>query len=251
MAPRQPCRRRRADHVGADRKCSHAHVLQLDPPDGRAPERDYWGWRGDDKDNYYNFLTKLANGLHQEGLKLQVEGPPDTTTGFDYGDVIAAGADQVTMMTYDAQYQTPSDAGHCYGYAPYAWMRGLWTSALAPIPEAQRYKFVAGLPSEAYKAPVLAGTTANCDHHDDAQGNSVLQGNLTMQDMQAAPGFSTDPEVIESRRDPDSGEIQWVADGWVYDYVDQTSLDAKLELAKSLGITNVSLWVLGGGNAWF
>ncbi|GAA1251425.1 hypothetical protein GCM10009665_47640 [Kitasatospora nipponensis] len=196
---------------------------------------NYWDWKGQDQANYYTFLTNLATSLHNAGLKLQVEGPPDTTTGFNYGSVLAAGADQVVMMAYDDEYQSPAGST-CLAFSPYDWMKDLITSALAQIPTAQRGRFVAGLPAEAYTA------TANCQN---------IVGNQTVLDMTKAPGYSTDPQVIASRRDPDSGEIRWSSGGAFYDYVDQTALDSKLALVRSLGVSNVSVWALGGGNAWF
>jgi hypothetical protein len=196
---------------------------------------NYWSWVGNDQANYYSFLTELATGLHANGLKLQVEGPPDTTTGFNYGTVLADGVDQVVMMAYDDEYQSPVGST-CLAFSPYAWMQDLLTSALAQIPAARQYQFVAGLPSEAYTA------TAKCQ---------TIVGNQTVSDMATAPGYSTDPAVIASRRDPGSGEIRWSSGGAFYDYVDQTALDSKLQLARKLGITNISVWALGGGNAWF
>lgn len=196
---------------------------------------NYWSWVGNDQANYYTFLTQLASGLHAAGLKLQVEGPPDTTTGFDYGTVLADGADQVVMMTYDLEYQSPVGTT-CLAFAPYSWMTDLLTGALAQIPAAQQYRFVAGLPAEAYTA------TGKCQN---------ITGNQTILDMTHAPGYSSDPAVIASRRDPGSGEIRWSSGGSFFDYVDRTALDAKLQLVRGLGITNISVWTLGGGNAWF
>ncbi|WP_370373064.1 ricin-type beta-trefoil lectin domain protein [Catenulispora sp. GP43] len=196
---------------------------------------NYWSWVGDDQANYYNFLTRLAASLHASGLKLQVEGPPDTTTGFNYGTVLADGVDQVVMMAYDDEYQSPVGST-CLAFSPYSWMQDLLSGALAQIPAAQRYRFVAGLPAEAYTA------TAKCQ---------TIVGNQTVADMAKAPGYSTDPAVIASRRDPGSGEIRWSSGGAFYDYVDQTALDSKLQLVRNLGISTISVWTLGGGNAWF
>jgi spore germination protein YaaH len=196
---------------------------------------NYWSWVGNDQENYYTFLTNLASALHAQGLKFQVEGPPDTTTGFNYGTVLADGVDQVVMMAYDDEYQSPVGST-CLAFSPYAWMKDLLTSALAQIPTAQHNRFVAGLPAEAYTA------TSQCQN---------ITGNQTFLDMTKAPGYSSDPAVTASRRDPASGEIRWSSGGSFYDYVDQTALDSKLALAESLGVTNFSVWTLGGGNAWF
>ncbi|SDX96240.1 Spore germination protein YaaH [Amycolatopsis xylanica] len=196
---------------------------------------NYWDWTGDDAGNFYDFLSALADALHDSGLKLQVEGPPDLETEFNYGTALAVGADEVVMMAYDAQYHSPA-GGPCLGFAPYDWMEYLVSGALAQIPASRRGRFVAGLPSEAY----ISGT--DCEN---------VRGNLTLRDVRAAPGFSSDPKVIESRRDPASGEIRWTSGGRFYDYVDQKALDSKLALVRGLGVTKVSVWALGGGNPWF
>ncbi|MEV4560827.1 ricin-type beta-trefoil lectin domain protein [Kitasatospora sp. NPDC049285] len=196
---------------------------------------NYWDWTAQDADNFFSFLQDLGTALHARGLKLQVEGPPDTTTAFDYGRALAVGSDQVVMMVYDLEYQSPKGAT-CLPFAPYDWMTDLIKGALAQIPAAQRSRFVAGLPSEAYAA------TNQCQD---------ITGNLTVADMKKAPGYSEDPAVIAQRRDPDSGEIRWSSGGTFYDYVDQVALDQKLKLVRGLGVNDVSVWVLGGGNAWF
>ncbi|MER8047552.1 glycosyl hydrolase family 18 protein [Streptomyces sp. NPDC094032] len=196
---------------------------------------NYWDWSATDHANFMTFVRELAAGLHAKGLRLQVEGPPDIDTAFHYGDVLAAGADEVVMMAYDLQYQSPV-GDTCIAFAPYQWATDLIEGALAEIPQDQRHRFVAGLPSEAYTA------TGRCQN---------IVGNLTYADMRKAPGFSTDPKVIESRRDPESGEIRWRVGDTFYDYVDQQALDSKLALVRGLGVNNVSVWVLGGGNHWF
>ncbi|MDH6704495.1 hypothetical protein P3T27_001198 [Kitasatospora sp. MAA19] len=196
---------------------------------------NYWAWSDQDASNYNAFLRALAEGLHARGLKLQVEGPPDTTTRFNYGQVLALGADQVVMMAYDQEYQSPAGAT-CLPYASFDWMRDLLSGALAQIPADQRSRFVAGLPSEAYTA--------------SDQCRSIA-GNQTVADMKKAPGYSEDPAVVAKRRDAASGEIRWSSGGRFYDYVDQVALDAKLKVATDLGISDVSVWALGGGNAWF
>ncbi|MER8188088.1 ricin-type beta-trefoil lectin domain protein [Kitasatospora sp. NPDC094015] len=196
---------------------------------------NYWDWSAQDAANFYSFLHDLADGLHARGLKLQVEGPPDTTTQFDYGKALSVGADQVVMMVYDLEYQSPKGSS-CLPFAPFDWMTDLVSGALAQIPAAQRSRFVAGLPSEAYTAS------------DQCQ---TIVGNQTVADMKKAPGYSEDPAVVAQRRDPASGEIRWSSGGKFYDYVDQVALDAKLKVVRDLGVTDVSVWALGGGNAWF
>ncbi|MBR7829609.1 hypothetical protein KDK95_25105 [Actinospica sp. MGRD01-02] len=198
---------------------------------------NYWGWVGPDQANYYRFLTNLATALHADGLQLQVEGPPDDGTGFNYGTVLADGADQVVMMDYDDEYQKPAGST-CLAFSPFTWSKQLIIGALAQIPAGEHDRFVVGLPSEAYTAP------------DPCDTDKVV-GNLSYADMQGEPGFSTSSATIAARRDPGSGEIRWNSGGTTYDYNDSTALDTKLALVESLGVTHISVWVLGGANAWF
>ncbi len=68
--------------------------------------------------------------------------------------------------------------------------------------------------------------------------------------MQNLPGFPTTPSAVESLRDPSSGEIRWEAGGEFHDYVDATALNAKLQTVENMGVTDISVWSLGG-EPWF
>jgi spore germination protein YaaH len=196
---------------------------------------NYWSWVGNDQANYYAFLRALATGLHADGLELQVDGPGDLTTGFNYGKVLAAGADQVIMMDYD--FQDPSPPGPvCPPITPLAWLKSMVTGARAQIPAAERSRLVIGLPSYGYVA------ADRCQH---------ITGNVFLRQMRTEPGYSSDPAVVASRRDGSSGEIRWRAGGKSYDFVDQTAMDDKLAVVEAAGATTVSVWVLGGQNPWF
>ena len=94
-----------------------------------------------------------------------------------------------------------------------------------------------GIPSYGY-------TTTNC------RRVAQVTSNVAYVTMEHAPGFSTDPLVVASRRDPTSGEIRWTVGGTSFDYVDATALDAKLQAVEDLGVTDVSVWSLGG-EPWF
>jgi spore germination protein YaaH len=198
---------------------------------------NYWtpGWAGTDEDNYYTFLTELATAAHAQDLKVQVDGPAGSGTPFDYGTVLGDGVDQVVMMTYDEEFNSPAEST-CLPISPYSWIKTMIEQGLAQIPQAEQDRFVDGLPSYGYMA------TGRCQN---------ITSNLTFRDMENAPGYSANPTVIASRRDPSSGEIRWSDDGTFYDYCDQTAMDAKLAVVESLGVHNISVWALGGSNPWF
>jgi glycosyl hydrolase family 18 (putative chitinase) len=196
---------------------------------------NYWSWTGRDAARYYAFLTKLATGLHAAGLRLQVDGPADLDTPFNYGRVLAAGADQVVIMAYDDEFGWPARAT-CVAITPLRWLRSVVTGALDQLRPAQRGRLVVGLPSYGYVA---------ADRCQD------ITSNVSFAQMRREPGFSSAASVIARRRDAGSDEIRWRAHGKFFDYVDQHALDAKLAVVRSLGVRDVSVWVLGGGNPWF
>jgi spore germination protein YaaH len=196
---------------------------------------NYWSWKGPDARRYYAFLHKLAVGLHAAGLELQVDGPPDFNTPFNYGRALATGVDQVILMAYDNEFGWPPSSV-CRAITPLAWLRSDIKNALHQIPRAQRGKLVVGLPSYGYVAS---------DRCQD------ITSNISFDQMKREPGFSARPSVIAARRDPNSEEIRWRWHGRFFDYTDQKAMDAKLAVVEQLGIHNVSVWVLGGDNPWF
>lgn len=196
---------------------------------------NYWSWKGPDAGRYYAFLARLARGLHAAGLRLQVDGPADLDTPFNYGRVLATGADQVVIMAYDDEFGWPPSSV-CQAVTPLRWLRSSVTGALHQIPVPERGRLVVGLPSYGYVA------------RDRCQD---ITSNVSFAQMKHEPGFSSSPPVIAARRDPGSQEIRWRWHGRFFDYVDQKAMDAKLAVVRSLGIHNVSVWVLGGQNPWF
>ncbi|MCM2429588.1 glycosyl hydrolase family 18 protein [Streptomyces sp. RKAG337] len=197
---------------------------------------DYWSWSTGDFANYRTFLTQLATSLHASGKRLQVDAPAMTEDApyYDYAAVVATGVDELAIMAYDDEYD--SDAGgKCKPITPYAWLKQVVQYARSKVPD--RDKLVIGLPSYGYSAP------ASCD-------TSAIEGNIPFSVMRGKPGWSGNAPTVEQRRDSGSGEIRWTSGGKLYDYVDQTSMDRKLQVLTGLGVTKVSVWSLGG-NPWF
>ena len=62
---------------------------------------------------------------------------------------------------------------------------------------------------------------------------------------QALPGFGT------ATRDAASGELMWVNAGISYNYSDTLTLNGKRTTVYATGLTNISVWHLGGNNQWF
>jgi hypothetical protein len=77
-----------------------------------------------------------------------------------------------------------------------------------------------------------------------------IKDSVPLADIRKQPGYSDDPATVAARRDSGSGEVRWADHGTLYDYTDQAGMDAKLDVLRELGVTHVSVWVLGG-NPWF
>jgi spore germination protein YaaH len=181
--------------------------------------------------SYMSFVSGLVNALEPSGAGVEVDMEPFTTTPYDaerYAGPVAAGA-HLVVMAYDHEYDTA-----CAAISPYSWLEEVVGYALSQVPEPD---LTVGLPSYGYHT-----TTCSKVKH--------VTSNVAYVTMEHEPGFSTDPATVAARRDPGSGEIRWSQDGVFYDYVDSTSLNAKLSVVEALGITDVSVWSLGG-EPWF
>ncbi|MFD7167403.1 glycosyl hydrolase family 18 protein [Streptomyces violascens] len=198
---------------------------------------DFWAWTAEDEKGYEAFLTELARSLHGAGLKLQVDAPVETHDGdsvFSYRGVMRAGVDQLVVMDYGRQFNTP-DGSHCWAISPHSWVRDAVTYAQSQVPDKDR--LVIGLPSYGFTAP-------------DPCVPAKVKDSVAVAAIRRAPGYSDDPATIAARRDADSGEVRWTAGGTFYDYTDQQGMDTKLAVLQQLGVTRVSVWTLGG-NPWF
>ena len=145
-----------------------------------------------------------------------------------YGDVASAGA-HVVVMAYDHEFDLP-----CAPISPYTWLEQVVAYAQSQVPASD---LTIGLPSYGY-------TTQNC------RRVSHVTSNVAYVTMQNESGFPTTPAGVESLRDPSSGEIRWESDGAFHDYVDATALNAKLQDVENMGVTDISVWSLGG-EPWF
>ncbi|MBD0741267.1 glycosyl hydrolase family 18 protein [Streptomyces sp. CBMA152] len=198
---------------------------------------DFWVWTADDESGYETFLAELAESLHRAGLKLQVDAPVETHDGdsvFSYAAVMRAGVDQLVVMDYGRQFNTPAGQ-RCWAISPHSWVREAVTYAQSQVPDKDR--LVIGLPSYGFTAP-------------DPCVTDKVKDSVPLTTIRRAPGYSDDPATTAARRDAASGEVRWTAGGTLYDYTDQQGMDAKLAVLQQLGVTHVSVWALGG-NPWF
>jgi len=180
---------------------------------------------------YMSFVGDLAGALGPEGRGVEVDLEPFTTTPWDaerYGNVASAGA-HLVVMAYDHEYDVA-----CAPISPYTWLQQVVAYSQSQVPASD---LTVGLPSYGY-------TTTTCARIRHVTSNVAY---VTMEDE---PGFPTTPAAVASLRDPSSGEIRWESDGVFYDYVDATALNAKLQTVENMGVTDVSVWSLGG-EPWF
>ncbi|MEV5951987.1 glycosyl hydrolase family 18 protein [Streptomyces sp. NPDC051993] len=198
---------------------------------------DFWAWTADDERGYEAFLTELGGSLHRAGLKLQVDAPVETHDGdsvFSYAAVMRTGVDQLVVMDYGRQFNTP-EGETCWAVSPHSWVREAVTYAQSQVPDKDR--LVIGLPSYGFTAP-------------DPCVPDKVKDSVALATIRRAPGYSDDRRTTAARRDSASGEVRWTAGGTLYDYTDQQGMDAKLAVLQQLGVTHVSVWTLGG-NPWF
>jgi hypothetical protein len=189
------------------------------------------GWTTAMWSAYMGFVGGLVSALGPAGRSVELDLEPFTTTPRDaerYGDVASAGA-HLVVMAYDHEYDVA-----CAPISPYAWLEQVVAYAQSQVPESN---LTVGLPSYGY-------TTTTC-----ARVRHVTS-NVPYVTMEEEPGFPTDPALVASLRDPGSGEIRWESNRVFYDYVDATALNAKLQTVQNMGVTDVSVWSLGG-EPWF
>jgi hypothetical protein len=180
---------------------------------------------------YMGFVGDLAGSLRAAGRGVEVDLEPFTTTPWDaerYGDVASAGA-HLVVMAYDHEFDIA-----CAPIAPYAWLDEVVAYAQSQVASSD---LTVGLPSYGY-------TTTTCSRIRH------VTSNVAYTTMQSEPGFPTTPEAVDGLRDPNSGEVRWESGGVFHDYVDATALNAKLRTVESLGVSDVSVWSLGG-EPWF
>jgi len=180
---------------------------------------------------YMSFVSDLVGEMRPAGRTVEVDLEPFTTTPWDaerYGDVAAANA-HVVVMAYDHEFDVA-----CAPISPYSWLQQVVTYAQSQVPAAS---LTIGIPSYGYTTPTCGKVTH-------------VTTNVAYVTMQHEPGFPTTPSSISTLRDPSSGEIRWRSGSDLYDIVDATALNAKFEVVRTMGVTDVSVWSLGG-EPWF
>ena len=185
-------------------------------------------WTQSDYTGFKKMITSLGTELHKKGKKLQIDLPaiPDSSTQshyrLKYEDFNSLPVDQYTIMAYDYQY----DYGAGSAIQPTKWLGSVidYAKKKFKVPS----KISIGIPAYGYSGVCNSGNISI----------------LTYSQLKNLSGFSS------AKRDPASYEMKWKSGSTCYSFSDSTSLNRKLDVIRSKGIYQVSVWHLGG-NLWF
>ncbi len=188
-------------------------------------------WDASDWHGFVSFMSAIATSFRGSGRTVEVDLDAFTGTPWDaerYANVASAGA-HLVVMAYDDEYAVP-----CAPITPYAWLKAVTTYAKGQVP---RSDLTIGMPSYGYFTTICSQI-------------AHLTDNVAYVNMEMKPGFPTTTSAANAVRDPASGELRWVSGGTHYDVVDASALNDKLAVVEYMGISDVSVWSLGG-QPWF
>jgi spore germination protein YaaH len=202
---------------------NHLNGVDLDfEPNAWSPS----SWR-----SFMGFVSAIASTLKSTGRSVEVDLEAFTSTPWDaerYADVAAAGA-HLVVMAYDDEYNVA-----CAPITPYSWLAAVTAYAKRQVPLGD---LTIGIPSYGY-------STTTCKRIAD------ITDNVAYVTMKGKPGFPSTSAAVSAHRDPSSGEIRWRSGATLYDFTDATAMNAKLLVLENMGMTDVSVWSLGG-QPWF
>jgi len=186
-------------------------------------------WTNVDYTSFKQFIKQLGDLLHIYHKKLAVctpvwsNVPPNRLPPFqfNYNDFISLPIDYVTPMIYDYQF----DMGAGTPVQPIAWVKE-WIQFLLPL--FGKDKLVIGIPSYGY-----TGTLGLWDIKIQTKEQIIAAGKYDV-----------------NKRSVDDMEIINIVGNKVWVSNDTISLRAKRTTCEKLGITQLSVWHLGG-NSWF
>lgn len=190
---------------------------------------DFAQWTPQQYMNYKAFLVTLGNALHAQGYKLMIDGPAISDATYQayypqwrWEEFNALPVDSLVVMAYDEQ----NDEGAGTPVASLVWIRNICQWMLSKITDHNR--IIVGINSYGYHSKLGSYTVTKDTYQQSTQ----------------MPGFST------ATRDAGSGEMTWTSGNMFYDYSDSATLQGKINVVLSTGINAISVWHLGGGNAF-
>jgi spore germination protein YaaH len=189
----------------------------------------YSAWTQQEYTAYKALVRTVGDALHAHGYQLMLDGPgigDEQTQSYyrwRYEDFNSLPVDYLVALAYDQQY----DNGAGTPVQSLNWLRAVCTWMTQHVTDPQ--KIVLGIPSYGYHGPTGSTNGIKIDTYSQSK---------------TYPGFA------KAQRDPASGEMMWREGGISYDYSDTQTLDDKLQIVEQAGISQISVWHLGG-NAWF
>jgi spore germination protein YaaH len=207
------------------------HFVSTNHLDGVDLDFEPKQWVESDWHAFVTFMSGIATSFRGSGRTVEVDLDGFTTTPWDaerYADVSNAGA-HLVVMAYDDEYGVA-----CAPITPYAWLRAVTAYAKRQVPVSD---LTIGIPSYGY----FTTTCSQIAHITD---------NVAYVNMAKKPGFPSTAAAVNAVRNSASGELRWTSGGVHYDAVDATALNDKLAVVEQMGISDVSVWSLGG-QPWF
>ena len=179
--------------------------------------------------SYKNVVSLFGKMLHANGFQLMIDGPVILSSqeqqwypSWVWEDFTSLPVDGMVAMCYDQE----TDNGVGTPLSSFQAIHDCCTWMLVHVKDPSR--IVIGINSYGYTG----------------ERNTYTAQNLTYEQLRGRPGFSS------AQRDPLSGEMMWWQGNTFYDYSDQETLDQKIKVVLSTGLSQVSIWHLGGANPW-
>lgn len=199
----------------------------------RSKNNNYHGWdinweqvSDADQSKFVEFLKQTHDEFKKEGIKLIVTVPAKTgdksdwsgATGYNWSE-ISKYSDEIRIMAYDYHNQSTKPGA----VTPNDWFERVIKYAVGNIP---KEKITISLPLYGYKwnsEGVFLGSTINQDKQKNQARQEIVEGSVKY----------TFP----------NGDVVWTEN--------KQTIKEKMDMAKSLGVTNFSFWKLGAESADF
>lgn len=208
---------------------------------------DFEGLRSAQLVNFDQFLTELSSRVHSLGKELYVCVAPVLTTGSYYDGYniarIAALADKVILMTYDYEDRTMAQGAAALASAPTSPMDQVYWSLKTAVDQVTAAgqsvdKLVLGFSCKNVAWKVNSATDLTLAASAPFYvSNETLSQRLSQNGT--AKGWSDRFQCPYAVYTTEDGSTYFV---W---YDDENSVQARLDMAKLLGITGASVWRLG------
>lgn len=193
---------------------------------------DFESLAGSDRNAFTNFITKLTATAHSKGLIISIDLPRGSVkwnhlSAFDH-EKLGAIVDYICIMAYDQYYRGSTSAGSVSGIP---WSDGGIQEFLSyGIP---RDKIILGIPYYVREWQL------------DAKGALVGNRTVLMKDLPALLASKTTKQTWDTEFGQYRVEYQENGFTYVIWVEDQTTVTARMDIAKKYDIAGVAAWRLG------